>query len=168
MIAGVLAFFLWRRRQQSAPAVAESPPPRNTPDDGLNPVLNGPPFRTGSILRQPSNGYLNGAGAFALHGGHDGSSASAADVLNGGGGHRSNSLHSGSILSNLTAHHANPHDRFGSDAVAMHDMRRTPPAGWGQGSRNDKIPELPYDGRRLAPYHGAPLMEHDGYSELPG
>lgn len=94
--------------------------------------------------------------------------ADAASVLSG---NREDCFRAGSMLNTFTQH-GYPPGRLGPDAVAMHSMRRTPPVGWGfqegQNGPNDKTPEIPYDGRRLAPYHGMPIMEHDGYSELPG
>lgn len=70
-------------------------------------------------------------------------------------------------------HYGYPQARFSPDAVAMHGLRRTPPVAWGhQGGgpsvTSEPIPEIPYDGRRMAPYHGVPMMEHNAYSELPG
>ncbi|CAK7216101.1 hypothetical protein SCUCBS95973_002690 [Sporothrix curviconia] len=169
--ACVIGYFIWRRKTRDEPAVAESPPPRDMPDDEImNAVLAGPLFRSASLLsRRPSKTNLN-----MMSG--DEPPPPMPDTASILSSNRADSLRSGSLLSTFQhqqhQQHGYPQDRFGSDVVAMHSMRRTPPAGWhyhnGHPSTTEPIPEIPYDGRRLAPYHGVPILEHDGFSELPG
>ncbi|ERT02912.1 hypothetical protein HMPREF1624_01216 [Sporothrix schenckii ATCC 58251] len=202
--AAVIGYFLWRRRKRDEPAPAESPPPRDVPDDViLNSVLEGSMFRSGSLLsRRPSKTLLSNMGA-----GDGGPAAPMPDTRSVLSGPCAESLRSGSMLSSFQQyqqsqqqqqqqqqqplfqqqpqaplHLHQPHPqrhysyaqaRFSSDAVAMHDLRRTPPVAWGhQGSgpsvTSEPIPEIPYDDRRMAAYHGVPTMEHNNYSELPG
>lgn len=70
-------------------------------------------------------------------------------------------------------HYSYAQARFSPDAVAMHNLRRTPPppVAWGHHGpsvTSEPIPEIPYDGRRMAPYHGVPMMDNNRFSELPG
>ena len=184
--ACVIGFLLWRRKKTDELAVAESPPPRDVPDDDImSAALADPLFRSASLLsRRPSKTNLNTTGGDAPP-----PMPSTASVLNN---NRADSLRSVSMLSTFQhqhqhqqqqqqqhyhhhhhqQQHGHPQDRFSPDVVAMHNMRRTPPATWnyrnGHSSTAETIPEIPYDGRRIAPYHGVPILEHNGFSEMPG
>lgn len=168
--ACVVGYFVWRQRKRNEFAVAESPPPRDVPDDDImNAVLAGHLFRSASLLsRRPSKPYLN-----MMSGDAPPPMPDTVSIL---GSNRADSMRSCSNLGTFQHQryhsHGNPEDRFSPDVVAMHSMRRTPPTGWhyhgGYPSATESIPEIPYDGRRLAPNHGFPILEHDKFSELPG
>lgn len=182
-LAGIGAVFFWRRRRQRSGsggsgnsggggkgndsgnlARAESPPPRDMPDD-LCPPTPGLLFRGGSLHSRPSgdgDGRHGGEGGVGVEG-----AAVAAATQHY---HRTSSLRQGSMLNG----HLYANSRFTPDAVAMHDVPRTPSAGPDRQWRSPfpvpptKPPEIPYDGRRIPPYYGIPAAELAGYSELPG
>ncbi|OAA66646.1 hypothetical protein SPI_01222 [Niveomyces insectorum RCEF 264] len=169
------------QRKRNTLIRAESPPPRRSPDDFLGSSFGDPFFRTGSLHHHASNPTLNGRVNMA-------STSGDASIHNPS---RANSLHAASILDSFGQHsnnNNNIHDRFSPEAVAMHDVRRMPSTGWerrefvdrvgggggggngyqGHHYQNEKRLNIPYDGRRIAPYRGVPPAELDGYSELPG